>query len=182
MQKPQSNDTPIIKPLSQTIQKPRQREYNCHDCGFQGTNSKNLKRHVRESQHSKFDSLHETCHTCGQTSSDFEQLKISHPNIINECRYFRESRCNWGSDCWYRHGISANEALSQSHNISQTHNQNMSSNLSQNATSNPNFHSVNTGFPPDKLETVVRLLTELVMSQKSQQSREDSSKRRLQGF
>ena len=35
-QVPQINDIPVLKPFPQTIQKEKQRQYNCYDCGFQG--------------------------------------------------------------------------------------------------------------------------------------------------
>ena len=164
------------KPLSDTRHKQRGRQYNCHQCSFQGTNSKNLKRHVRESQHTQFDSLKETCYTCNQVCMDFEDLmvhrKTVHASIINECRYFKEGRCKHSSsECWYRHGSYA-EVVSNS-------NQSIPANSNQSLSPNPNFQSANTAFPPDKLDTVVMLLKELVMA--SQQSKENNLRKRPQG-
>ena len=79
-------------------------------CIFQGTSSKNLSRHVRETSH-KSDSCEEHCYSCDKVCANFEELmqhrRNSHARIINQCRYYREGLCRYNDNCWYSHDTSA---------------------------------------------------------------------------
>ena len=83
------------------------RSYNCHECNFNGLNSKNLAKHVRETGHEKHDELRENCYSCGKTFQNFETLmqhrKEVHGQAINKCRYKDKNLCKFGDNCWYSH-------------------------------------------------------------------------------
>ena len=83
------------------------RSYNCHECNFNGINSKNLAKHVRETGHKKHDDLQENCYSCGKTFPNFETLMLHrkevHGQAINKCRYKDQNLCKFGETCWYSH-------------------------------------------------------------------------------
>ena len=83
------------------------RSYNCHECEFQGLNSKNLAKHIRETGHKKHDELKENCYSCGKTFPNFESLMLHrkevHGQVINKCRYKDKNLCRFGDTCWYSH-------------------------------------------------------------------------------
>ena len=83
------------------------RQYNCHECDYQGHRSKALYKHSIESGHRKIDSLEETCFTCNQTLDNFIELmrhrKASHYDIIGECHSFKAGDCRFKERCYYRH-------------------------------------------------------------------------------
>ena len=86
----------------------KSRQYNCKDCPFQGTSSKNLVMHLKESKTCKnTDPLIEKCYTCGVVLENFEKLmehrKQFHFDKINSCRYQKEDLCKFKSSCWYKH-------------------------------------------------------------------------------
>ena len=85
------------------------RQYNCHECDYQGHRSKALFKHSLESGHKKIDSLTETCYTCRQECDNFISLmkhrKAAHYSIISECHGFKSGSCWFGDQCYYRHGI-----------------------------------------------------------------------------
>ena len=90
-----------------------QRQFNCHKCDFQGTRSKNVSKHVRETSH-KSDPLEEKCYTCDKVCANFEEImqhrKLSHSRIINQCRYYKNKQCRFkAEDCWYTHELSGSE-------------------------------------------------------------------------
>ena len=136
------------------------RQYNCHVCSFQGTSSKNLQRHVRETSHKLHDDLSEKCFTCDMVCSNFEELmihrKISHRDTINPCRF--NATCKFKEKCWYRH----DDDSIFDHQVK----------------SSPNHHSnfqEPRKLPPDQLENLCTMLKELITS--VQQLKEDKPKR-----
>ena len=136
------------------------RQYNCHVCSHQGTSSKNLQRHVRETSHKFHDDLSEKCFTCDMVCSNFEELmvhrKSSHRDTINPCRF--NASCKFQEQCWYRHDDD--------------------SNLDDNVRISPNHHSnfqEARKLPPDQLENICTILKELITS--VQQLKEDKPKR-----
>ena len=82
------------------------RQYNCHQCQFQGNSSKNLYRHFRLTGH-KTDKLSEKCYTCDKVCQNFEELMIhrkeAHPQAIGICRYFEENKYCKNAKCYYSH-------------------------------------------------------------------------------
>ena len=97
---------PVVNSAPKINGKEPARNYNCHECSFQGTSSKNLLQHVRSTSH-KADDLTESCYTCGVKCNNFDALMVhreqSHGQKINECRHYKENKCNFGDSCWYRH-------------------------------------------------------------------------------
>ena len=91
------------------------RQYNCHECDYQGHRSKALFNHSTESGHKKIDSLEETCYTCKQTFENFVVLmkhrKASHYDIISECHRFKSGDCQFKERCFYRHTNTQNVPL-----------------------------------------------------------------------
>ena len=85
------------------------RQYNCHECDYQGHRSKALYRHSILSGHRKIDSLSETCYTCKETFDNFELLmkhrKVAHTDTISECHSFKAGNCRFGNHCYYRHSV-----------------------------------------------------------------------------
>ena len=85
------------------------RQYNCHECDYQGHRSKALYRHSVLSGHRKIDSLSETCYTCKETFENFEILmkhrKAAHIDTVSECHSFKAGNCRFGSHCYYRHSV-----------------------------------------------------------------------------
>ena len=95
-----------------SLQRNDSRQYNCHQCQFQGNNSKNLYRHYRITGH-KTDKLSEVCFTCDKTCENFEELmkhrKQDHPLAVGMCRYFQENKyCKFEGKCYYSHSIVQN--------------------------------------------------------------------------
>ena len=88
------------------------RQYNCHECDYQGHRSKALFNHSIESGHKKIDSLEETCFTCLQTFDNFIDLmkhrKASHYDFISECHKFKAGGCQFKERCYYRHTATQN--------------------------------------------------------------------------
>ena len=88
------------------------KQYNCHDCDYEGTSSKELRKHVKSSGHKNHDDLSEKCFSCNLVCLNFEDLmehrKRSHLSIINKCRYFKEGNCKFENNCWYSHDLSDN--------------------------------------------------------------------------
>ena len=68
------------------------RQYNCHVCSHQGTSSKNLQRHVRETSHKFHDDLSEKCFTCDMVCSNFEELMI-HRKISHCFKFTKNFKC-----------------------------------------------------------------------------------------
>ena len=91
------------------------RQYNCHECDYQGHRSKALFNHSIESGHKKIDSLEETCYTCKQTFENFVVLmkhrKASHYDTISECHRFKSGDCQFKERCFYRHTNTQNVPL-----------------------------------------------------------------------
>ena len=91
------------------------RQYNCHECDYQGHRSKALFNHSIESGHRKIDSLEETCYTCRQTFENFIVLmkhrKASHYDTISECHRFKSGECPFKERCYYRHTNAQNVPL-----------------------------------------------------------------------
>ena len=88
------------------------RQYNCHQCPFQGNSSKNLYRHFRLTGH-KTDKLSEKCYTCDKVCQNFEDLMIhrkeAHPLSVGMCRYFQENKyCKFEAKCYYSHTYQQN--------------------------------------------------------------------------
>ena len=87
------------------------RQYNCHECDYQGHRSKALYKHSVEAKHSKIDSLSETCYTCKQTFDNFMVLmkhrKEAHYDTISECHGFKAGDCKFGDRCYYRHSVAS---------------------------------------------------------------------------
>lgn len=86
------------------------RQYNCHQCSFQGNNSKNLYRHFRITGHMT-DKLSEVCYTCDKSCENFEELMVhrkqAHPLAVRICRYFQENKyCKFEGKCYYSHTFS----------------------------------------------------------------------------
>ena len=136
------------------------RQYNCHVCSHQGTSSKNLQRHVRETSHKFHDDLSEKCFTCDMVCSNFEELmihrKISHRDTINPCRF--NASCKFKEKCWYRH----DDDSTFDHQVKSSPNH------------NSNFQEARK-LPPDQLENLCIMLKELITS--VQQLKEDKPKR-----
>ena len=88
------------------------RQYNCHECDYQGHRSKALFNHSIVSGHKKIDSLEETCFTCLQTFDNFIELmkhrKASHYDIISECHKFKAGGCQFKERCYYKHTATQN--------------------------------------------------------------------------
>merc|ERR1711860_263470 len=88
------------------------RQYNCHECDYQGHRSKALFKHSLESGHKKIDSLTENCYTCKQECDNFISLmkhrKAAHYSIISECHGFKAGSCRFCDQCYYRHTSSQN--------------------------------------------------------------------------
>ena len=88
------------------------RQYNCHECDYQGHRSKALFNHSIVSGHKKIDSLEETCFTCLQTFDNFIDLmkhrKVSHYDIISECHKFKAGGCQFKERCYYKHTATQN--------------------------------------------------------------------------
>ena len=86
------------------------KQYNCHDCEYEGTSSKELRKHVNSTGHKNHDDLSEKCFSCNLVCLNFEDLmdhrKRSHYSIINKCRYFKEGNCKFQNSCWYSHDLS----------------------------------------------------------------------------
>ena len=90
------------------------RQYNCHECDFQGNRSKALYKHSIESKHKKIDSLAETCYTCKQNFENFNVLmkhrKAAHYDIISECHSYKAGDCKFGDRCYYKHSTDQNNS------------------------------------------------------------------------
>ena len=88
------------------------RQYNCHECDFQGNRSKALYKHSIESKHKKIDSLAETCYTCKQNFENFNVLmkhrKAAHYDTISECHSYKAGDCKFGDRCYYKHSTDQN--------------------------------------------------------------------------
>ena len=109
------------------------RSYNCHDCSFQGSSSKNLLNHVKETlkvgaAHAT-DPLHERCFTCDEVQPNFEELmkhrKSVHADKISTCRFFNinptQNKCKFSAmNCWYTHVIPS--AQSNANNVQNVRN------------------------------------------------------------
>ena len=137
------------------------RSYNCYDCSFQGSSSKNLLSHVKETSkvgaaHTT-DPLHESCFTCDEVLPNFEELmkhrKSVHVDKISSCRFFNvnpsQNKCKFSAmNCWYNHVIQndsnnvQNVASQSVHNVPSLNVQNSSPNLG--------FHQVQNS-PPDPM-------------------------------
>ena len=103
---------PVLDPPRQSIVGSRpagivRRQYNCHQCDYQGHRSKALYKHSIETGHKKIDSLTENCFTCKQECDNFIDLmkhrKSAHYDIISECHGFKAGACRFGDQCYYRH-------------------------------------------------------------------------------
>ena len=116
------------------------RQYNCHECDYQGHRSKALFKHSIESGHKKIDSLTENCYTCKQECDNFIDLmkhrKSAHYNIISECHGFKAGSCRFGDKCYYRH----------------TSTQSVSGSVNNVASSSDSFHQGLQELPPDLKE------------------------------
>ena len=154
------------------------RNYNCHECDFQGNSSKNLHKHLRENGH-KGDPVSERCYTCNEACNNFDDLMIHrknrHGDKINSCRYFLEGGCKYDeSNCWYRH-----DPIKTNHvNASPT--PNIQTKLPNNNQTKQNFHSTQDQFPPDQISQICAQLQNLVTGLtllSSQQSKGDNQKR-----
>ena len=99
---------PPVEPKSaMNVQQNNSRQYNRHQCPFQGNSSKNLTRHFKVTGH-KTDMLSEKCYTCDKTCENFDDLMIhrkeAHPFAIGMCRYFQENKyCKFENKCYYSH-------------------------------------------------------------------------------
>ena len=148
------------------------RQYNCHDCAFEGNSSKNLLRHSKESGHKNVSDLSERCYTCDEKLADYDHLmqhrREKHPATINVCRFYRENRCNFGTNCWFKH---ESQSVPQS-NTPQVNSQNQI-----------NFQSPRDQVPPDQLSqlcVLVKDLQHLVLS--TMQSKEDKMRKSSPGL
>ena len=110
-------------PVMISNQKPSgivKRQYNCHECDYQGHRSKALYKHSVETKHNKIDSLAETCYTCRQTFDNFMVLmkhrKEAHYDTISECHGFKAGDCKFGSRCYYRHSEVSGETFQSKNN------------------------------------------------------------------
>ena len=109
---PNHRPIPVLDPPRQSIVGSRpagivRRQYNCHQCDYQGHRSKALYKHSIETGHKKIDSLTENCFTCKQECDNFIELmkhrKSAHYDIISECHGFKAGACRFGDQCYYRH-------------------------------------------------------------------------------
>ena len=105
----------------QIIKSKDRRQYNCHQCDFQGISSKNLYNHVRNTSHLS-DPLEEKCYTCDRLCLNWEELmqhrKIAHAKLVNQCKYYRDSRCKFKTDCWFSHESQLSQRSETSNNSS----------------------------------------------------------------
>ena len=161
------NDTlpgnPAVKDKLQNIR--GRRQYNCHDCLFEGNSSKNLLRHSRESGHRNVDDLTERCFACDEKLANFDELmqhrRYKHLDSINSCRFFREGNCRFQSNCWYRHDSPRAEISSNAANNNQS-----------------NFQLPRNQVPPDQVSQLCVLVKDLLSVW---QSKEESKQKRTQG-
>ena len=138
------------------------RQYNCHECDYQGHRSKALFKHSIESGHKKIDSLTENCYTCKQECDNFIDLmkhrKSAHYNIISECHGFKAGSCRFGDKCYYRH----------------TSTQSVSGSVNNVAGSSDSFHQGLQELPPDLKELTQgfqNLMSKFLSSRDGQRNR-----------
>ena len=126
------------------------RQYNCHQCDYQGHRSKALYKHSIESGHKKIDSLTETCFTCKQECDNFVELmkhrKSAHYDIISECHGFKAGACRFGDHCYYRHAKTPSGSVSVSNVV------NTSDPVSGVGNGSDSFHRGLQEVPPDLAE------------------------------
>ena len=88
------------------------REWNCNNCSFQASDSKELINHLQLSGHQPSPEIQNPrstishCYTCQEEFSSYWNLmnhrKQRHPSNRN-CKYFLRNACVHGVNCWYRH-------------------------------------------------------------------------------
>ena len=112
------------------------RQYNCRECPFQSSKSKDLYKHSQEARHFDIDSLEERCYTCHEQFENYSVLmkhrKMAHPQTINECHYYKSGQCKFQDRCFYRH---SGEKEKQTDDTRDSRNH--------------SFHRGQTEFPPD---------------------------------
>ena len=131
------------------------RQYNCHECDYQGHRGKALYKHSILSKHTKIDSLAETCYTCKNTFDNFMALmkhrKEAHYDTISECHSFKAGDCKFGSQCYYRHSV-ASEGVTSNTGVQGVHaNNNIQAHGETKRLHNDSFHE-DLQIPPDLME------------------------------
>ena len=151
-QSPMEIDQTKISDKSEVLKlKDKNRQFNCHDCSFQGQNSKELRAHSKATDHS-CDDLREVCHSCDSIFNSYKDLmnhrRVDHSQSRKECRYFKEGTCKFDhNNCWYKHSTS--DANVNSQNVKPTGQDN-----------NPQgFQKAQDNIPP---ESMVNLLAQLI--------------------
>ena len=154
------------------------RQYNCHECDYQGHRSKALFNHSIESGHRKIDSLEETCYTCRQTFENFIVLmkhrKASHYDTISECHRFRSAgECQFKERCFYRHTNAQNVPLRGQNNSFPPSIQNVPLRVQ-----NDSFPQGQEEFPPDLRQLTLgfqSLMSTFLSNREKQGSRQPGS-------
>ena len=87
---------------------PKESQYNCNDCSFQGYSKIELEQHLKTTHHGPSEANKITCHTCAKmfySKSDLmKHRKVEHIDIIKKCRFFAAGGCEFEKEvCWFRH-------------------------------------------------------------------------------
>ena len=167
---PATNNIPVVTSQRENTatSKPSgvvHRQYNCRECPFQGSKSKDLYKHSQEARHFDIDSLEERCYTCHEQFENYSALmkhrKMAHPQTINECHYYKSGQCKFQDRCFYRHS-GENEKRIYNNDTRDTRNH--------------SFHRGQTEFPPD-----ISALTEKLRDLMTFLSQEEKQTRKLPG-
>ena len=166
-------------PIPVVMSKPRptgivSRQYNCHECDFQGHRGKALYKHSILSKHSKIDSLAETCYTCKNTFDNFMVLmkhrKEAHYDTISECHSFKAGDCKFGSRCYYRHSVASEGVTS---NTGALFDNNTGAHSETKRLDNDSFHE-DLQIPPDLKELtkgLQKLMLEFLLNREKTENR-----------
>ena len=146
------SDRPQKPTVSQNVS--GRRNYNCHNCDFQGNSSKNLYKHLKENLH-QGDPVSERCFTCNEMCKNFDDLmshrKYKHADKINSCRYFSQNQCKYESNCWYSHEPKKSFSQIQQTNYHSSQTDSSQPNVQNNSQNDSNFHLAQSQIPPDQI-------------------------------
>ena len=101
---------------SSTKSPTKEKEYNCHDCYFQGTKQMELEKHINL-KHKKVEAEGSiSCRSCGEGFMTKWNLmnhrKSKHSEIFAYCRNFTNGNCPYSDEmCWWNHSKKQNESI-----------------------------------------------------------------------
>ena len=92
------------------------RQFNCHECPFEGNSARDLFHHVQQTLH-KTDDLSVQCFNCDKTLHNWRELMVHrrahHYNDLQMCKFITSGEtCRYGEErCFFRHKTAINTQI-----------------------------------------------------------------------